>query len=218
MVRSNRIENRPLSNTHTAVVKESACRIPASHTPNPLQPIAIHAAEGAADLLGPPPVITGEDPDAFLELLDRVRADAKPKGIIEDILVRDFVDLLWDIRRLRRLKASLLQAAAHKGAGKAVLGPLVASWEVDNLADNWALRRPRAIAKVDKVLAAAGLTSDAVMAETLALRLDPIERIERMIASQEGRQGSGAARNRPPSRRAGRGPEGRHQRDRRGRV
>jgi hypothetical protein len=160
---------------------------PPSHTPNPLQPIAIHAAEGAADLLGPPPVITGEDPDAFLELLDRVRADAKPKGIIEDILVRDFVDLLWDIRRLRRLKASLLQAAAHKGV-KAVLGPLVASWEVDSLADNWALRRPRAIAKVDKVLAAAGLTSDAVMAETLALRLDPIERIERMIASQEGRQ------------------------------
>ena len=102
------------------------------------------------------------------------------------IFVRDSVDLLWEIRRLRRLKASLLQVAAYDGL-KAVLGPLVDSWEVDSLADDWARRRPRAIAKVDKVLAAAGLTIDAVMAETLALRLDDIERIERMIASQEGR-------------------------------
>ena len=148
---------------------------PASHTHNPLQSIAIQAG----DLLGPPPVITGEDPDEFLELLDRVREDAKPNGIF----VRDSVDLLWEIRRLRRLKASLLQAAAHKGLKK-VLEPLVARFDAETLADNWARRRPSAIAKVDKVLAAAGLNLDAVMAEALALRLDDIER---MIASQEAR-------------------------------
>ena len=158
----------------------------ASQTPNPLQPISIQAAESAGDLLGPPPVITGEDPHAFLELLDRVRQDVKPKGIIEEIFVRDSVDLLWEIRRLRRLKASLLQAAAHQGLEK-VLKPLVAWSEADRLADNWARRSSRAIAKVDKVLATAGLNLDAVMAEALALRLDDIERIERMIASQEAR-------------------------------
>ena len=159
---------------------------PASHTPNPLQPTVMHSDAGAGDLLGPPPVITGEDPDAFVELLDRVRADAKPKGIIEHILVRDFVDLLWDSRRLRRLKASLLQAAAHEGLEK-VLEPLVDSFDADTLVEKWARRRPSAIAKVDKVLAAAGLTLDAVMAATVALRLDDIARIERMIASKEGR-------------------------------
>jgi hypothetical protein len=159
---------------------------PARHTPNPLQPIAIHGAEGAADLLGPPPVITGEDPDEFLDLLDRVREDAKPNGIIEEMLVRDIVDLIWESRRLRRLKASLLQAAAHEGLQK-VLRPLADRFEIDDLAENWARRRPRAIAKVDKLLASAGLTMDAVMAETLSLRLDDIERMERMIASQEGR-------------------------------
>ena len=57
---------------------------PASQTPNPLQPIAIQAAESAGDLLGPPPVITGENPDEFVDLLDRVRADAKPIGTIEE--------------------------------------------------------------------------------------------------------------------------------------
>ena len=68
-----------------------------------------------------------------------------------------------------------------------MLKPLVAWSEADRLADNWARRSSRAIAKVDKVLAAAGLNLDAVMAEALALRLYDIERIERMIASQEAR-------------------------------
>ena len=46
---------------------------------------ALDGAGGAGDLLGPPPVITGEDPNEFLELLDRVREDAKPKRIIAEI-------------------------------------------------------------------------------------------------------------------------------------
>jgi hypothetical protein len=66
---------------------------PASNTPNPLQPISVRAAESAGDLLGPPPVVSGEDPDAFLELLDCVREDVKPKGIIEEIWVRDIVNV-----------------------------------------------------------------------------------------------------------------------------
>ena len=115
-----------------------------------------------------------------------MREDAKPKGIIDEIIVRDSVDLLWEIRRLRRLKASLLQDAAHEGLER-VLKPLVAWSEADRLTDTWARRSSRAIAKVDKVLDAAGLNLDAVTAETLALRLDDIERIERLIASQEAR-------------------------------
>jgi hypothetical protein len=158
---------------------------PASHTPNPLQPIAIHGAEGGADLLGPPPVITGEDPAAFLALLDGVRADAKPHGMIEEIWVRDIAELIWESRRLHRYKASLLQAAAHKGLEK-VLEPLVDGLDVQ-LAENWARRSPRAVAKVHKVLASADLTIDAAMAETMVQRLDDIERIERLIASQQAR-------------------------------
>ena len=70
---------------------------------------------------------------------------------------------------------------------KAVLRPLVASWEADSLADDWVRRSSRAIAKVDKILAAARLTIDAVMAEALALRLDDIYRKDRM-GGKEGPQ------------------------------
>jgi hypothetical protein len=70
------------------------------------------------DLLGPPPVITGEDAKEFEELLDRAREDVKPADIIEEIWVRDVVELARDIRRLRRLKASLLQAIAQRGCAR----------------------------------------------------------------------------------------------------
>jgi hypothetical protein len=44
------------------------------------------------------------------------------------------------------------------------------------------------IKRVDKLLAPAGLTMDAVMAQALSLKLDDIERIDRMIATAEGRR------------------------------
>jgi hypothetical protein len=42
---------------------------------------------------GPPPLIEGEDSAAYDELLARVSTAVKPADILEDIWVRDFVDL-----------------------------------------------------------------------------------------------------------------------------
>src|SRR5262249_17531892 len=58
--------------------------------------------------------------------------------------------------------------------------------DAHNLAEAWAARQRSAIKRVDKLLASAGLTMDAVMAQALSLKLDDIERIDRMIASAEG--------------------------------
>jgi hypothetical protein len=43
------------------------------------------------------------------------------------------------------------------------------------------------VAEVDAVLAADGLTRDAVMAQALALKIDEVERIDRMVAGAEAR-------------------------------
>ena len=45
-----------------------------------------------------------------------------------------------------------------------------------------------AVRRVDNILASAGLTMDAVMAQTLSHKLDDLERIERMIATAEVRR------------------------------
>jgi hypothetical protein len=150
--------------------------------------LTIQQAQEAAresDLLGPPPVIAGEDAQEFWELLERVRDDVKPDDMLEEIWVRDAVELVWEARRLRRLKASVFEVGAHEGLAR-VLRPFVDSLEADELAEKW-LRRHRKLKEVDERLAAAGLSMDAVMAETLASRLDDVERIERMIATVEAR-------------------------------
>ena len=145
----------------------------------------------AAELapFGPAPLIEGEDGAAYDELLARVSTAINPADILEDIWVRDLVDLLWEILRLRRLKASLMTASAHKGL-KTVLDPLAPRESTSNLVHGWVTRKAHAMEEVKRVLASAGLTIDAVMAETLRTNIDEIDRIERMIANLERRRNS----------------------------
>jgi hypothetical protein len=143
-------------------------------------------ALNCGDLLGPPPIISGEDPKEYAELLERIHDDVKPRDFIEAAFVRDIADHIWEIRRLRRLKAQLLQVAAPEGL-KGVLRNLVDFPLSDDLAMKWGQRDHHAIEKVDKLLAKAGLTMDGVMAETLAVKLDAFDRIERLIGTAEKR-------------------------------
>ena len=68
------------------------------------------------DFLGPLPLLEGEDRVAYLGLLEEVRRQVAPKDVIEQIYVRDVVDLTWELMRARRLKVGLL----HKGQVAAI--------------------------------------------------------------------------------------------------
>src|SRR5258707_848662 len=63
-------------------------------------------------LLGPRPLIDGEDETNYDVILERISADVAPADFVEEIWVRNVVDLVWDSVRLRRLKSQLLQAGA----------------------------------------------------------------------------------------------------------
>ena len=139
------------------------------------------------DLLGPAPLFEGEDAVGYDELLARISGAVKPTDIFEEIWVRDIVDLVWEALRLRRLKANLMTATAYMGLEQ-ILKPLVGFLQEEDLAEAWAARDQIAIKRVDKLLASAGLTMDAVMAQTLSSNLDDIERIDRMIATAEVRR------------------------------
>jgi hypothetical protein len=163
-------------------------------TPGPTELAAEVISPSEPDFFGPPPLIVGEDPAAYAALWDRVANAVLPKDILEDIWLRDVVDLTWEVFRSRRLKAHLLHAAAHEGI-KMVLAPLVWDKEyrakgsaAEELSELWARREENAVKEVNARLAAAGLTMDAVMAQTFAAKLDEVERIDRMIASAEARR------------------------------
>ena len=129
-----------------------------STTASDAAPAAAPALAGVPQLpermafFGPPPLLEGEDTDAYGDLLARVSAAIRPADILEEIWLRDFLDLAWEALRYRRLKAALVNGTAA------------------------ALR------------SAADPTDEAALARALASRIDPVERIERMIASAEARR------------------------------
>ena len=142
---------------------------------------------------GPPPLLEGEDVAAYDELLTQISSAVKPTGILEDIWVRNMVDLIWEILRYRRLKVNLLNTSVYRGLVR-VLSPLLKfaaddkdQLSAEQLAKGWEGRHPGAMEQVEQLLASANLTMDAVMAHTLLEHLDPIERIDRMIAMAESR-------------------------------
>jgi hypothetical protein len=153
---------------------------------------------GGLPSLGPSPLINGEDAAAYDDLAARIRAVLLPRDVIEELWARDVTDLAWEVLRLRRLKAHLMRTCAHQGM-KEVLEPLVPIPDLgsddfeeapdsEELAEQWFVGDAAAIETVDKALATAGLTMDAVMARTLVVRIDEVERIERMMMAAEARR------------------------------
>src|SRR6516225_9217778 len=105
--------------------------------------MAAKIAPKALNLFGPPQLIDGEDGEAYQELHERVSLGVQPADIFEEIWLRDFVDLTWEVWRWRRLKSSLMAASAFRGLQK-VLEPF--SFEgYDDLVEDWAARKPNAI-------------------------------------------------------------------------
>jgi hypothetical protein len=160
--------------------------LPKSRSPQLPAPAVTPPAPHRA-LFGPPPLFEGEDAAAYDALLERVAGAVAPADVLEEIWVRDVVDLAWEALRLRRLKASLMTAASHEGL-ESVLTPLLGFAAARELAVQWVGRERGIVKRVDKLLAGAGLTMDAVAAGTLAVRIDDIERIDRMIMMAEARR------------------------------
>jgi hypothetical protein len=138
-------------------------------------------------LLGPRPLIDGEDGTNYDSIWERISGDVAPKDFVEEIWVRNVVDLVWESIRLRHLKSQLLRAAAHEGLAQ-VLTPLLDWARANQLSRQWALGEEEATAETERLLDRAGLTIDAVMAQTLAARIDDVERIDRMVTIAEARR------------------------------
>jgi hypothetical protein len=131
-----------------------------------------------------------EDPAAYDEISARISAVVKPADFLEEIWVCDVVALVWEAFRLRRLKACLVATGATRGLDRVISSclPSLMFWTVDKIVDGWARRDGERVAQVEGVLNQNGLTMEHVVAESLAARMEDIERIDRMIASAERRR------------------------------
>lgn len=132
------------------------------------------------------PLLEGEDEASFNLLRENIIEAISPSSFIEDLLVKDCVEIAWETQRLRRLKVKYLQSSAPEGLRK-ILSRLVDMFELNDLITKWSRGEGPAIARVNDLLKAAGLDKEAIVAQTLGIKLQEYQTIEVLITKGEAR-------------------------------
>jgi hypothetical protein len=150
-----------------------------------LMPGGASAPRATLSLLGAPPLIKGEDAGSYDELLARICDTLRPSDSLEEIWIRDVVDLVWETFRLRRIKASLLSDSTERGIGN-TLGKEHA--DAREMAREWAAGNEAAAKDVAAALVSVGSSMQAVIARAMSVQLLDMERLDRMLMSAEARR------------------------------
>jgi hypothetical protein len=142
--------------------------------------------------IAPAPLLPGENQADYADVAARVVKAAKPRDAIEEFLVRDVIDLTWEVFRLRRARAGVLVASMGDGVQKVLDGLGHGRGEsygyTNRLGQGWRAGDKDARKEVEAALKRAGLTIDAVTAKTVESKIDSLERLDRMLASAEARR------------------------------
>ena len=140
-----------------------------------------------ADFLGPPPLLEGEDQADYAGLMEEVRHQVAPKDVIEQLYVRDIVDLTWELMRSRRIKVALL----HRGQVRAVQ-QLTSSdnWPGLDADAKWSVRTAAAESFADgmKVLAKYGVTLQDINAHAFAAERETLLLLDQNMMQIEARR------------------------------
>jgi len=136
-------------------------------------------------LLGAPPLIKGENARGYDDLLARICATLQPTDSLEEIWIRDVVDLVWETFRLRRMKASMMTDATHEELGDTLSKEYAGARET---VQKWAAGDAGAAEEIEAALVGAGLSMDIVVARAMMYRIEKMERLDRMLMSAEARR------------------------------
>jgi hypothetical protein len=140
-------------------------------------------------ILGKPPVLAAERLDAYQALFVAVARERRPRATVEWLLVRDIADMDWQIQRLRRAIASVLDIT-YKEALEKVLREFCPKRSVDeyheikSLVEKW-YEGPAQRDQVKSVLSKYNLDSEAIIGQAFVLRCVELEKMERMLTAAE---------------------------------
>ena len=129
----------------------------------------------------------GENRQSYDDLYGHFQSAIVPADAIEEIFTCDVADATWDILRIRRFKAKLMDARASQGIRR-LLKNLVDPADVDNLVDGWINRKVLAVKRVNKHFAKAGFNHETVLAETLAANFQEIDNLDQSLMQKEAQR------------------------------
>jgi len=139
-------------------------------------------------ILGKPPVLPNEDAEAYEKLNDQFRRAVNPQDVIEEILLRDVVDVTWEIQRLKDYKMQLLQAKREYSLRIILENFSDRNGYNKELYGEWKNGDKKAIKLINGFLSAKGLDPSAIDAFSFRSELDNMERFDRLIMQAEARR------------------------------
>jgi len=139
-------------------------------------------------ILGKPPVLPNEDAEAYEKLNDQFRRAVSPQDVIEEILLRDVVDVTWEIQRLKDYKMQLLQAKREYSLRIILENFSDRNGYNKELYGEWKNGDKKAIKLINGFLSAKGLDPSAIDAFSFRSELDNMERFDRLIMQAEARR------------------------------
>jgi hypothetical protein len=142
------------------------------------------------------PLLMTESGEEFASLCASLAREIKPQGIIERTYVDDFAIILWEIQRLRRCKAVIINTA-FRSALENLLGQLMCtsglvsedlfSGKAKALALAW-FSDPQSRDEVTEKLREFHLDDFAIEAEAIRISASDLEPLDRMLTSLEVRR------------------------------
>jgi len=141
------------------------------------------------------PLLITESAEEFDALRDAFEREIKPQGIIEQLYVHDFSAIVWEILRLRRCKAMIINAGFRNALEHLLMqlltGPGQYEYQVQDeaktLAHAW-FTEQEAKKQVSEVLSRFDLDESAVEAEAIRRSSADLELLDRMLSSLETRR------------------------------
>lgn len=141
------------------------------------------------------PVLPTESADDLARLRAQVSAALNSHGIVEEIGVLDYIELTWEIIRLRNYKTAILNSAftsALQDLLRELLGHLGYEYlEAKKLAENTAQRwhtNKQTRKWAERVLKQFQLDHSAIEARAYINQSDAIEHIDKLLAAAESRR------------------------------
>jgi hypothetical protein len=135
-----------------------------------------------------PPVLRSESADEYISLHKNLVEEIRPQGAIEAVYVEEITDLIWEMKRLRNCKVSVIHQMSRR-ALESVLNQLLTTNEkikVQGLVDRW-FEDAAAKEEVSEILKRFDLDESAIEAEAIKLASDQLEWLDKSLVSAGAR-------------------------------
>ena len=146
-------------------------------------------------LLPKTPLLNSESADEFDAMREALASEIKPRGFVENMYVADISYMVWEILRLRRCKAVIVNAGFCAALGHLLTQVLRQPGQLDYsvkdqaeaLARRW-FTDNEVKKEVAELLGQFGLDESAIEAEAMRQSCSDLALFDRMLASLESRR------------------------------